>query len=142
MEDLVSTAPGDVSIVGSKLNPEAKQGQNGGLNPSAIQTNGKDFQGKPLPYSTVAQSIKRANKAQFIPPDDPTWQNRKVSAAPIKAHPGMVPDPNASMTSGKVPMQCMHRSTQSRYGAVTLPLGYGGAVKPSSVKAKPGNFKR
>jgi hypothetical protein len=123
MEDIVATAPGDILVTGSKLNPEAKTGQNGGLNPSAIQTNGKDFQGKPLPYSTVAQSIKRANKAQFIPPDDPTWQNRKVSAAPIKPACGMR-DPNAN--NGKVPSS----------------LSYGGAVKPSSVKAKLGIFRR
>jgi hypothetical protein len=123
MEDIVATAPGDVSIVGSRLNPEAKTGQNGGLNPSSIQTNGRDFQAKPLPYSTVAQSIKAKNKAQFIPPDDPTWQNRKVSAAPIKPACGMH-DPNAN--TGKVPSS----------------LGYGAPVKPSSTKAKPGIFKR
>jgi hypothetical protein len=124
MEDIVATAPGDILVTGSKLNPEAKTGQNGGLNPSAIQTNGKDFQGKPLPYSTVAQSIKATNKAQFIPEDDPTWQNRKVSAAPIKATAGM------------------KRQQTGTIGTLPKSLGYGPDVPQSVKPAKLGIFKR
>jgi hypothetical protein len=77
-----------IEVVASHMKAEAKQGQNGGLNPSAIQTNGLDFQGKPLPRSTVAASILAANKAKFISPDATGWQQRTVDASPIKANPG------------------------------------------------------
>jgi hypothetical protein len=77
-----------IQYIGRGLRAEAKTGQGGGLNPSAIQTNGLDFQGKPLPRSTVAASILAANKAKFISPDATGWQQRTVDASPIKANPG------------------------------------------------------
>ena len=109
-------------FIGSHFAPEAFTGQNGGLNPSAIQTNGKDFAGKPLPDSTVAKSIKAKNKAKFIRPDDPTWQQRTVIAAPIKAANGM----HKADASAKVPDK----------------LSFGAPVKSSTQPAKRGNAKR
>ena len=64
-----------IEVVGSKMKPEAFTGQNGGLNPS-VQYPGD----KPLPRSTIAQSIMRANKAKAPAPDAPGWQTRPVSA--------------------------------------------------------------
>ena len=57
------------------MKPEAFTGQNGGLNPS-VQYPGD----KPLPRSTIAQSILKANKAKVPAPDAPGWQCRPVTS--------------------------------------------------------------
>jgi hypothetical protein len=90
----------NIQFVGRGLKVEAKEGMNGGLNPSAIQTNGLDFQGKPLPRGTVAKSIMAENKAQLAKnyADAPGWQTRTVSAKPIKT---TMKNPNKS--PAKVP---------------------------------------
>jgi hypothetical protein len=124
MAVLVSTSPGDIDVVASRLKSEAFTNMNGGRNPSAIQTNGKDFQGKPLPYGTVAKSIKAEKKAQLAKnyADVPDWQQRKISAAPLRpAH--------------------AQRSPNTR---VVIPqkLSYGAPVRPSVRPSKLGIFKR
>jgi hypothetical protein len=123
MADPTDTLATNIQYVGRGLLAEAKTGMNGGLNPSAIQTNGLDFQGKPLPRGTVAKSILAANKAQLAKncADQPDWQSRKISAKPISATPGMKsPD-----SSAKVPTS-LNRGT----------------VAPSVKPAPRGNFKR
>ena len=121
MAELVSTGTGTIDVVASRLKAQAMQGMDGGLNPSAIQTNGLDFQGKPLPRGDVAKSIMAVNKAKFIAPDAPDWQQRKISAAPIKTTAGM----HSPNKGEKVP-NVLNRGT----------------VAPSVVPAKRGNAKR
>jgi len=92
----------------SRLIAEAFTGQNGGLNPSAIQANGLDFQGKPLPRSTVAKSIMSENKAQLarnyaVGPDS---QTRKLTGKNV--HPSM----KGAAAGGTVP-PIADRSKQS-----------------------------
>jgi len=85
MADLVGTGTGTIEVVG-RLKAEAFTNMNGGKNPSSIQANGLDFQGKPLPYGTVAKSIKAENKAKLAKnyADAPDWQTRPVSSAALK----------------------------------------------------------
>jgi hypothetical protein len=98
-------------FIGSHIKAEAFTGQNGGLNPSVIKI------GEELPRSTVAKSIMAANNAKGMTrPDQPDWQTRKISAAPIKASPTMK-NPNAS--PAKIP-DALNR----------------GSVKPSVKPAK------
>lgn len=105
MADDITT---NVQFIGHGLRAEAKTGMNGGLNPSAVRTDGLDFQGKPLPRGTVAQSIMRENKAKHTRPDDPTWQQRQISAAPIATTPGMR---NVNASPAKVPAANVRKAT-------------------------------
>jgi hypothetical protein len=105
-------------FIGSHFAPEAFTGQNGGLNPSSIRI------GEELPRSTVAKSIMAANNAKgATKPNEPDWQNRKISNAAIKMKCGMK-NPNAS--PAKIPSK----------------LSFGSPVSPSVAPAKTGTYKR
>jgi len=90
---------GNQYIVGrTALRAEAMQGMNGGKNPSAIQANGLDFQGKPLQRGTVAKSIIAAdgsvNAASAV-----NSQTRELTGKNVKAHPFM----KGAAPGGKIP---------------------------------------
>jgi hypothetical protein len=118
MAELVATGTGTVDVIASRLKAEAFYGMNGSAQPSSIRAGDA-----PIKRGTIAKSIMAANKANFIPPDVPDWQQRKISAAPLRpAH--------------------AQRAPNSR---VTIPqrLSYPGApVHPSVKPAKLGIFKR
>lgn len=107
-----------IDVTGSHMRSDAFYGQNGSAQPSSIRPGDP-----PIKRSQVAQSIMAENNAKGMPkPDQPDWQMRKINAAPIKASPTMH-DPNKGE---KVPSS----------------LNYGAPVKPSTVPAAKGNFKR
>jgi len=118
MAELVATGTGTVDVIASRLKAEAFYGMNGSAQPSSIRPGDP-----PIKRGTVAKSIMASNKAKFIPPDVPDWQQRKISAASIRASATMK-SPNAS--PARVPNA----------------LSYGAPVHPSVRPAKRGAMKR